>query len=112
MRENEFDPTLIELLVDDIGEVSAREVLHIFFKDSTEKLALLGARRCARDIESVQRHAHSLKSAAAAFGFTDLSTRAGALEAEASELTVKQITARVSDLSDALTRARGFPRLR
>ncbi len=110
MRESEFDPTLIELLVGDIGEVSTREVLRIFFEDSTEKLALLGADRCAADIESVRRHAHSLKSAAAAFGFTDLSTRARALEAEASGLTVKEITARVSDLSDALARARGFPR--
>ena len=108
---DEFDPTRIDLLVEDIGESTAHDILRVFFEDSTDKLALLRATNapCTRDV--VERHAHSLKSAAAAFGFVEVAARAKSLEAEARTLSAGDIAAQVSGLSEALTRALGFARL-
>jgi HPt (histidine-containing phosphotransfer) domain-containing protein len=106
-----FDPTMIELLVDDIGENPAREVLRLFFKDWSEKLGRLCGESASPDAKTAQRYAHSLKSAAAAFGFKSLSLLAQSLEAEAYDLTGSEIAARAQGLNDALARARGFSRL-
>jgi histidine phosphotransfer protein HptB len=109
MRDT-FDPTMIELLVNDIGESSAREILQLFFRDSAEKLDMLCQAGDGCTSKVAQRHAHSLKSAAAAFGFKDLSALALSLETEASALSLPEIAARARTLSDALTQARGFSR--
>ncbi|HEX4194329.1 MAG TPA: Hpt domain-containing protein [Stellaceae bacterium] len=107
-----FDPTMIELLVNDIGESSAREVLQLFFQDSVEKLDMLCKAGDGCTSKVAQRHAHSLKSAAAAFGFKNLSALAQTLEAEAHGLSLAEIALRAQRLSDALAQAQSFSRLR
>jgi histidine phosphotransfer protein HptB len=103
-----FDPAMIQSLIGDIGENSAREVLDLFFEDSAEKVALLRAGGNACNPKVAQRYAHSLKSAAATFGFTSLSTLAHSLETEAHGLSAPEIATRAQSLGDALARARGF----
>lgn len=106
-----FDPTMIELLVNDIGESAARDILRLFFRDSAEKLDMLRKASDGCTSKTVQRHAHSLKSAAAAFGFTNLSALAQTLEAEAHGLSLAEIAARAQSLGDALAQAQSFSRL-
>jgi HPt (histidine-containing phosphotransfer) domain-containing protein len=101
-----FDPTMIELLVDDIGEDAARELLQLFFQDSAEKLDLLREPDDACTTHRVQRHAYALKSAAAAFGFAGLSALAQSLEIDAPALSPSELTARTQSLSAALAAAR------
>jgi HPt (histidine-containing phosphotransfer) domain-containing protein len=101
-----FDPTMIELLVDDIGEDAARELLQLFFRDSAEKLDLLCEADAACTTRRAQRHAYALKSAAAAFGFAGLSALAQSLEVDAPALSPSEFTARTQSLSDALATAR------
>lgn len=106
-----FDPTMIELLVNDIGESSAREVLQLFFRDSAEKLDMLSKAGDGCTSKVAQRHAHSLKSAAAAFGFKNLSALAQTLEAEAQGLSLAEIAVRAQGLNDALIQAQRYSRL-
>jgi HPt (histidine-containing phosphotransfer) domain-containing protein len=105
---DDFDPSMIELIVDDIGESAAREVLQLFFEDSGEKLDLL---RTAADAKLAQRHARSLKSAAAAFGFNRLSALAHSLESAAYNLSASEIAIRAQSLGEALALARDFSEL-
>jgi HPt (histidine-containing phosphotransfer) domain-containing protein len=106
-----FDPTMIELLVNDIGENAAREVLQLFFRDSAEKLDMLSKAGDGCTSKIAQRHAHSLKSAAATFGFKNLSALAQTLEAEAHGLSLAEIALRARGLSAALAQAQNFSRL-
>lgn len=106
MPEPEFDPTAIALLVADIGESTAREVLTIFFRDAAEKMDLLAALADFDQMEAITRHAHSLKSAAAAFGFTGISSLARRLEVEAPGLGTGDIKAQIAALRTAIAGAR------
>lgn len=111
MPEPEFDPTALDLLIEDIGESSAHEVLNIFFKDVAEKIDLLSAIDGPGQVETIARHAHSLKSAAAAFGFNDITALARRLENEAADMSVDDIRAQVAALRMAVARARSLGRL-
>jgi len=105
MRETEFDASAIETLVEDIGESSAREVLLVFFKDAAEKVALLSAIESADEIDAITRHTHSIKSAAAAFGFTRISSLARKIENEAAGQSMAAIKADIAALRAAVENA-------
>lgn len=105
MPEPEFDPTALDLLIEDIGESSAHEVLNIFFKDAAEKIDLLSAIDGPGRLETITRHAHSLKSAAAAFGFNGITALARLLETEAADMSLEDIRTQVAALQTAVARA-------
>ena len=101
-----FDPTSIELLIEDIGESATREVLDLFFTDSAARLDQLLENAASLDSRIAGRYARSLKNAAAAFGFTGLAALAQALETDANGLSAAEIGTRAQALSEALAAAR------
>jgi HPt (histidine-containing phosphotransfer) domain-containing protein len=103
-----FDPTSIELLIEDLGESATREVLQLFFTDSAARLDRLHEDGAAPDSKSAACYARSLKNAAAAFGFMGLAELAQSLEADADSLSAPEIAARARALSDALATARSL----
>src|ERR1700751_5534888 len=71
-----FDPTSIQLLLEDLGESATREVLDLFFTDSAARLDQLREKGTSPDSRIAGRYARSLKNAATAFGFTGLAALA------------------------------------
>jgi histidine phosphotransfer protein HptB len=70
------------LLVDEIGNAAAHQFLGIFVSETTSRLQMLRQLSLDADKERAMIEAHSLKSAAAIFGFEQLSEIARHLERE------------------------------
>ena len=75
-----FDRVVFEQLKSDIGEEAALEVLIVFFKETDYRFGTLKA-QIGSDRLGFGREVHSMKSAAATFGFASLSAGAKNLEA-------------------------------
>ena len=69
-----------DAMADEIGEEAIQEIAAVFVKDTETRLALFDTLTIESDRRTIEREAHSLKSAAATFGLTDLSTTARDLE--------------------------------
>jgi len=92
-----FDHQCFEALVEDVGGELAQELLGLFLAETQRVIAtctsLDGGSR-----EAIARHAHSLKSSAATFGFRQFSAAARRLEIEATTLPTSELTERLRSL--------------
>jgi signal transduction histidine kinase/CheY-like chemotaxis protein/HPt (histidine-containing phosphotransfer) domain-containing protein len=97
-------------LKEEIGADGAAEILNIFLTSNAQRLNVLRRSVDDDDRDTVGREAHSMKSAAATFGFRHLSDLARELEQEAAGLDHDDLVQRVCLLSaafnDVETRAR------
>jgi CheY-like chemotaxis protein len=75
-----FDRAVFEQLKGDVGEETALEVLAVFFRETNRRFGTMRELIAAADRTSFGREVHSLKSAAATFGFASLAAGARHLE--------------------------------
>ncbi|WBL79264.1 Hpt domain-containing protein [Bradyrhizobium xenonodulans] len=80
------EPGAYEALVREIGEDGAREVREVFWSETCARLHLFRTLSLARHQSRIAREAHSLKSAAATFGYVRLAALALRLEKSAETL--------------------------
>jgi CheY-like chemotaxis protein len=97
LLEHEMFRTLSE----EIGPDGAAHILSVFLTSNTQRLDVMRQGVDTGDRETVEREAHSMKSAAATFGFRHLSELARELEREADGLDHDELGRRVSRLSAA-----------
>ena len=99
--ETGFDPTVIELLIGDLGDRAAAMVPALvddFFENAADLVATIRRGVDHRDADEVIRAAHTLKSTAAAFGAEGLSQLSARVEALGRQGAIDE----VGDLVDAL----------
>jgi len=101
-----FDRAVLRELLAELGEECAAEVLQIFLADTATKLTILEAN--VHDRSLLKREAHSIKSSAATFGFSDLSELARHLESVASSLTAEEAQNAVCGLGRRFETVRQF----
>jgi CheY-like chemotaxis protein len=92
-----FDRVVFEQLKSDIGEEAALEVLVVFFKETDCRFSTMKA-QLGSDRAGFGREAHSMKSAAATFGFASLSAGAKRLEASWESLAQADLRAFIDRL--------------
>ena len=78
-----IDHTVVAELCEEIGADSTGEILRVFLGETRERLALLGKLSGAGDCAAIEVEAHTLKGAAGAVGFAQVSALAKALEFDA-----------------------------
>ncbi|MBV8653987.1 MAG: response regulator [Alphaproteobacteria bacterium] len=76
-----FDRVVFEQLKSDVGEETALEVLAVFFRETNRRFGTMKGMIADDDRTAFGREVHSMKSAAATFGFTSLAAGAQRLEA-------------------------------
>ncbi|WP_322516070.1 ATP-binding protein [Rhodopseudomonas palustris] len=101
--------TAFDHLVAEIGEQSSRDVLAIFVRDTEARLRLLGTLRIAADRRTIEREAHSLKSAAATFGLDRLASLARELERRAPNLSEADYVAQLAEIRASFATALQAP---
>ncbi|MGJ4883056.1 MULTISPECIES: Hpt domain-containing protein [unclassified Bradyrhizobium] len=74
----QFDESVYQILVSELGEEDALEVLRTFLDDTSGKFGTLAAK--FEDRLELRREAHSIKSSSATFGFSALSRLSRELE--------------------------------
>jgi signal transduction histidine kinase/DNA-binding response OmpR family regulator len=82
-----LDREVFKELAREIGEEAAFEVLAVFTEETAVRLELLRQLSIEHDSTRIGREAHSLKSAAGTFGYSELASLALRLEREAVRLT-------------------------
>jgi HPt (histidine-containing phosphotransfer) domain-containing protein len=105
-RPFSFDDAVFGLLITELGEADALEVLQIFLADTADKVARLAADGQA--IPQIKRQAHSIKSSAATFGFTELSELARELEFGVETMTPANLQESILEIRQAFETTRQF----
>ena len=82
-----FDRKAFEELVAEIGQEAATETLALFVSETDDRLKLLRRLSIETDRLTIEREAHTLKSAAATFGLRDVAQLARSLERDAASIT-------------------------
>ena len=82
-----FDRKAFEELVAEIGQEAATETLALFVSETDDRLKLLRRLSIETDRLTIEREAHTLKSAAATFGLLAVAQLARTLERDAARIT-------------------------
>jgi signal transduction histidine kinase/DNA-binding response OmpR family regulator len=82
-----FDRKAFEELVAEIGQEAATETMAMFVQETDDRLNLLRRLSIETDRLTIEREAHTLKSAAATFGLRDVAQLARTLERDAAHIT-------------------------
>jgi CheY-like chemotaxis protein/HPt (histidine-containing phosphotransfer) domain-containing protein len=93
-------------LVEEIGESSSAELLDVFFEETLERLELLRRLTDMSDRSLIEREAHSLKGAAATFGFSHLAQLARTLQLSAQRIDAGEYAALLARIEPAFASAR------
>jgi HPt (histidine-containing phosphotransfer) domain-containing protein len=101
-----FDRSAYETLAEEIGGETARQMFDIFIEETENRLKVLRQVSCAKDHGLIEREAHSLKGAAATFGFCQLSALARTLELGAANISDGDCAALVGQIEPAFASAR------
>ena len=97
-----FAPARLDLLAQEIGAGPARELVEVFLGDATERLAAMQQLAAAAERKTLERAAHSVKSAAATFGFERLAALAREIESAAAAAAAPQLRALADAAATAL----------
>jgi histidine phosphotransfer protein HptB len=100
------------LFVEEIGGAAAHQFLGVFISETANRLQMLRHLSFGAEKETAMIEAHSLKSAAAIFGFQQLSEVARHLEREWLNVGEKEYHAILDQLEAAFERVRARPPLR
>jgi HPt (histidine-containing phosphotransfer) domain-containing protein len=98
-----FDPVIFAQFADEIGASAANRIAGVFLRDTWERLATMRGKR--GDAAELAREAHAIKSAAATFGLTRLSSLAAQLEKTASSLSDDEVEALVAAMEGSFVHA-------
>ncbi len=96
-----IDMTAFEDLRQMAGKDFIGELIHTFLDDAPQMLAQLHSALAENDAETFRRAAHSLKSNAASFGATHLTTLARELEILGRENKLAEVDGRLTALEEA-----------
>jgi histidine phosphotransfer protein HptB len=99
----QFDESVYQTLVAELGEEDAMEVLRTFLDDTSGKFARLANR--SEDRRELEREAHSIKSSSATFGFSALSRLSRELEAGSATMTPDAILETVEKMRQSFDQA-------
>jgi CheY-like chemotaxis protein/HPt (histidine-containing phosphotransfer) domain-containing protein len=88
-----IDRAVAAELLEAIGEEGLDETLQVFLAETQTRLRLLAHLRRAEDSERIETEAHTLKGAAATFGFSQLSRAAADLEHRAEIISAEDYQA-------------------
>lgn len=100
-----IDMNTFNSLKENAGTEFVSELIDTFFEDTLHLMEQMRAALAAKDSESFRRAAHSLKSNAATFGATELSTLARELESMGRENNL-EIGNRLEGLEEAFQKAK------
>ena len=100
-----IDMNTFNSLKENAGTEFVSELIDTFFEDTLYLMEQMRAALAAKDSESFRRAAHSLKSNAATFGATELSTLARELEGMGRENNL-EIGNRLEGLEEAFQKAK------
>ena len=102
----DFDRAIYDLLIEEIGEDSARQMLDVFIEETAKRLKRFRELSCANHRSEIQDEAHSLKGTAATFGLSRLSALARMLELAAPSLSDDEYVALVDRIESAFAAAK------
>ena len=97
-----FDQAVFLNLSSELGEEDTFDVLKAFLAETSRKMGVLAS--AVHDRSTLKREAHSLKSSAATFGFSELSALARNLEANSETMSVAELEELVEALRHAFSR--------
>jgi len=100
-----LDHSAYQTLAEEIGGEMARQMFDIFIGETENRLKVLRQVSCAKDPGLIEREAHSLKGAAATFGFCQLSALARTLELGAANISAGDCGALVGQIEPAFASA-------
>jgi HPt (histidine-containing phosphotransfer) domain-containing protein len=101
-----IDRTVLTELAEEIGEDGVDETLRVFLAETERRLQLLRHLRGAEDRGRIETEAHTLKGAAATFGFSQLAKAAADLEQRAAMISAEDCAAQVNRLDAIFTALR------
>jgi CheY-like chemotaxis protein len=101
-----IDRKAFDDLVSEIGKETALETLSLFVQETEERLKLLQKLSCDADRSTIEREAHSLKSAAGTFGLREVAQLARALERDAPRITASDYGVLLGRVEAAFSSAR------
>jgi len=100
-----FDRKAFEHLAAEIGKEAAAETLAMFVQETDDRLKLLRRLSIETDRLTIERDAHTLKSAAATFGLRDVAQLARTLERDAARITAGDYRALLDRIEAAFASA-------
>jgi len=100
-----FDRKAFEHLAAEIGQEAATETLALFVSETDDRLKLLRRLSIETDRLTIEREAHTLKSAAATFGLRDVAQLARSLERDAAHITAGDYRALLDRIEAAFASA-------
>jgi histidine phosphotransfer protein HptB len=103
-----FDPSAFRALCSELGAEDAIEVLQAFLADTPRKIGVMAS--AMEDRLTIKRQAHSIKSSAATFGFSELSALARDLESGVEGMRAPRLHECVETLRQAFERTAEFSR--
>jgi CheY-like chemotaxis protein/HPt (histidine-containing phosphotransfer) domain-containing protein/anti-sigma regulatory factor (Ser/Thr protein kinase) len=103
---SQFDRKAFDNLVLEIGKETAQETLSLFIQETEGQLKLLRKVSSDADRSTIEREAHSLKSAAGTFGLREVAQLARALERDAAHITASDYRDLVDRIEAAFSLAR------
>ena len=101
-----FDRKAFEELAAEIGQEAAMETLALFVSETDDRLKLLRRLSIETDRLTIEREAHTLKSAAATFGLRDVAQLARSLERDAARIAAGDYRALLDRIEAAFASAR------
>jgi len=103
-----FERAAYDMLAEEIGDEGAREMLQIFVTETDARLKLLQQLSDLADRARIKDEAHSLKGAAATFGFVYLSQLARSLELAAAAISANDYRALLDRIEAGFAAARNY----
>lgn len=102
----QFDESVYQILVSELGEEDALEVLRTFLDDTSGKFGTLASK--FEDRLELKRGAHSIKSSSATFGFSALSRLSRELELGSATMEPAQMLEMVHKMQQSFEQAVRF----
>ncbi|MGJ4889212.1 Hpt domain-containing protein [Bradyrhizobium sp. HKCCYLRH3099] len=99
----QFDESVYQILISELGEEDALEVLRTFLDDTSSKFGKLASK--FEDRQELRREAHSIKSSSATFGFSALSRLSRELEAGSATMEPAQMLEMVHKMEKSFEQA-------
>jgi histidine phosphotransfer protein HptB len=99
----QFEESVYQILVSELGEEDALEVLRTFLDDTSGKFARMATK--FEDPLELRREAHSIKSSSATFGFSALSRLSRELEVGSATMAPAQMLELVNKMQQSFEQA-------
>ena len=105
-RPMPVDLAAFDALAEEVGSDGVRQILAVFTRDTTQRLARMRELSFAADRDTIEIEAHTLKGASGTFGLHELSALARSLEAAVDDLSEEAYREALDGLEAAFAAAR------